>query len=196
MGQSFVNEHMLKQVAGVTNGDTHDHSGGDGAQIDHGGLAGLADDDHTQYLTEARHGGVHAVLKAYRSTNQSISAATNTTVAFDTILIEDDIDDDVDINTGTGVITINTTGLYVVTFNARWAAGATQHHAWILHGAQEVARQTVVMDVTGVRVNHSVNVLISATATDTVTCQVWQNSGGTKNLIGAQETSVSIHRLK
>jgi hypothetical protein len=28
---------------GVTNGDTHDHSGGDGAQIDHGGLAGLTD---------------------------------------------------------------------------------------------------------------------------------------------------------
>ena len=35
---------------GVTNGDTHDHAGGDGAQIDHGGLAGLADDDHAQYL--------------------------------------------------------------------------------------------------------------------------------------------------
>ncbi len=35
---------------GVTNGDSHDHSGGDGAQIDHGGTAGLGDDDHTQYL--------------------------------------------------------------------------------------------------------------------------------------------------
>ncbi len=34
----------------VTNGDSHDHSGGDGAQIDHGGLAGLSDDDHTQYI--------------------------------------------------------------------------------------------------------------------------------------------------
>ena len=33
---------------GVTNGDSHDHAGGDGAQIDHGGLAGLGDDDHTQ----------------------------------------------------------------------------------------------------------------------------------------------------
>jgi len=31
---------------GVTNGDTHDHAGGDGAQIDHGGLAGLSDADH------------------------------------------------------------------------------------------------------------------------------------------------------
>jgi len=38
---------------GVTNGDTHDHAGGDGAQIDHGGLAGLTDDDHTQYIKHA-----------------------------------------------------------------------------------------------------------------------------------------------
>lgn len=35
---------------GVTNGDSHDHIGGDGGQIDHGGLGGLTDDDHTQYL--------------------------------------------------------------------------------------------------------------------------------------------------
>ncbi|MFH2076210.1 MAG: hypothetical protein ABIJ57_12835 [Pseudomonadota bacterium] len=35
---------------GVTNGNSHDHVGGDGAQIDHGGLAGLVDDDHTQYV--------------------------------------------------------------------------------------------------------------------------------------------------
>jgi len=37
----------------VTNGNSHDHAGGDGAQIDHGGLAGLADDDHTQYFLKA-----------------------------------------------------------------------------------------------------------------------------------------------
>jgi len=35
---------------GVTNGDSHDHAGGDGAQVDHGGLGGLSDDDHSQYL--------------------------------------------------------------------------------------------------------------------------------------------------
>ena len=35
---------------GVTNGDAHDHSGGDGGQIDHGALSGLSDDDHPQYL--------------------------------------------------------------------------------------------------------------------------------------------------
>lgn len=35
---------------GVTNGDDHDHTGGDGDTIDHGGLNGLSDDDHTQYV--------------------------------------------------------------------------------------------------------------------------------------------------
>lgn len=40
---------------GVTNGDSHDHVGGDGSQIDHGGLGGLTDDDHSQYLTTIRH---------------------------------------------------------------------------------------------------------------------------------------------
>jgi hypothetical protein len=40
---------------GVTNGDTHDHVGGDGAQIAHSGLSGLTSpaDDHTQYLLAA-----------------------------------------------------------------------------------------------------------------------------------------------
>ena len=38
---------------GVTNGDSHDHSGGDGAQIDHAGLANLTTGDpHTQYQEE------------------------------------------------------------------------------------------------------------------------------------------------
>lgn len=37
-------------------GSSHDHVGGDGAQIDHGGLAGLTDNDHPQYLLAAAGG--------------------------------------------------------------------------------------------------------------------------------------------
>lgn len=37
----------------VTGGNKHDHSGGDGAQIDHGSLGGLSDNDHTQYISHA-----------------------------------------------------------------------------------------------------------------------------------------------
>lgn len=39
---------------GVTNGDSHDHSGGDGAQIDHTGLSNLNSTDYT-HLTAANH---------------------------------------------------------------------------------------------------------------------------------------------
>lgn len=45
-------------ASGVTGGDSHDHAGGDGAQIDHGGLGGLSDDDHAGYaLLAGRAGG-------------------------------------------------------------------------------------------------------------------------------------------
>lgn len=44
---------FASSVNGVTNGDAHDHVGGDGAQIDHAGLSNLAvGDPHTQYQQE------------------------------------------------------------------------------------------------------------------------------------------------
>lgn len=45
---------LAPAAKGVTGGDGHDHVGGDGAQIDHGGLSGLTDDDHSQYYNTAR----------------------------------------------------------------------------------------------------------------------------------------------
>jgi len=49
-------------ASGVTNGDSHDHSGGDGAQIDHGSLGGRADDDHSIYYNQARGDARYAQL--------------------------------------------------------------------------------------------------------------------------------------
>lgn len=41
-------------IAGlVANGDAHDHSGGDGAQISHNSLSGLSADNHPQYAQKA-----------------------------------------------------------------------------------------------------------------------------------------------
>jgi hypothetical protein len=57
---------------GVTNGDSHDHVGGDGAQIDHGGLAGLSDDDHSQYHNDAR-----GDARYYNVDNSLIVATSN-----------------------------------------------------------------------------------------------------------------------
>jgi hypothetical protein len=43
----FTDSGLEKLAVGILG--VHDHVGGDGAQIDHGGLAGLTDDDHSGY---------------------------------------------------------------------------------------------------------------------------------------------------
>lgn len=54
----FSGNHTKLSGEHVTNGDSHDHSGGDGAQINHSGLLGLTNDDHSQYpLIAGRSGG-------------------------------------------------------------------------------------------------------------------------------------------
>lgn len=50
---------------GVTNGDAHDHSGGDGAQIDHAGLSNIGTNTHAQIDAHiADTANPHAVTKA------------------------------------------------------------------------------------------------------------------------------------
>lgn len=53
---------LAPAAKGVTNGDNHDHVGGDGAQINHGNLSGLTNDDHSQYYNTARGDARYALL--------------------------------------------------------------------------------------------------------------------------------------
>lgn len=53
--RTYNDARYAASADGVTNGDSHNHSGGDGAQIDHGALGGLGHNDHSQYLL--RNGG-------------------------------------------------------------------------------------------------------------------------------------------
>lgn len=65
---------------GVTSGDSHDHAGGDGAQIDHGGVGGLTDDDHTQYaLLAGRAGGYTLIGGTGVGDNLGLSSTSNVT---------------------------------------------------------------------------------------------------------------------
>jgi hypothetical protein len=54
---SVIDTHIADVTIHMS--DSHDHSGGDGAQIDHGGLAGLTDDDHSQYALLAGRAGTN-----------------------------------------------------------------------------------------------------------------------------------------
>lgn len=79
---------------GVTNGDSHDHSGGDGAQIDHGSLGGRTDDDHSIYYNQARGDARYAQLA---------HAARHASSGADAIKIDDLAagDDNTDLNAST-----------------------------------------------------------------------------------------------
>ncbi len=56
----------------------HVHAAIDGA--DHGALAGLADDDHTQYLTEARHDALAADNPHSVTFTQAVTADAGTNI--------------------------------------------------------------------------------------------------------------------
>lgn len=63
---------------GVTNGDNHDHSGGDGAQISHASLSNLTVTDyHTQYLFLAGRSGGQTVVGGTGTTDQLIFKNTS-----------------------------------------------------------------------------------------------------------------------
>jgi hypothetical protein len=97
---------------GVTNGDTHDHNGGDGAQIDHGGLAGISDDDHTQYpLLAGRSGGQTINGDTAASGNLHISSTANATKG--SVMFGDDLE----IHDGTGFLTIDSNPMARLSIN-------------------------------------------------------------------------------
>lgn len=85
----------------VTGGNKHDHSGGDGAQIDHGGLAGLLDDDHTQYLLRSElgsGGGVDADTVDSLEASQFLRSDASDTTSGNISIVK-----------GTPVLTLNNT---------------------------------------------------------------------------------------
>ena len=69
---------------GVTNGDTHNHAGGDGAQVDHTGLLNIGVNTHTQvdaHLADTLlHAGKNAIINGNFGINQR--AATGTVLMF------------------------------------------------------------------------------------------------------------------
>lgn len=60
---------------GVTNGDAHDHSGGDGAQIDHTGLKNIGSNTHAQIDTHLANAGMHRVIDDNSTTATNLWSA-------------------------------------------------------------------------------------------------------------------------
>lgn len=91
-------EQWINRTASEAGLATADHG------HDHGDLDGLADDDHSQYLTEARLAAIQGFFHASRSSNiQSINDSTDTVLTYDNEIL----DSEGWLNAGTGKLLPN-----------------------------------------------------------------------------------------
>jgi hypothetical protein len=84
LDKATADETYATTLMGVTNGDDHDHDGGDGAQISHSSLSGLTTGDpHTQYQKESEKGQAsgYASLSAGILVVENPASATATPAA-------------------------------------------------------------------------------------------------------------------
>jgi hypothetical protein len=185
MGQSFLNEHMLKEID----------------PGDHGSLAGLSDDDHGQYLNASRHAGAHSAGRWYRIGNQSITASITTTLVYDTLVFEDDPDGDISFDTGTGILTVNTAGVYFFSIGVRFASAATNdaaivqlvdaNPATISYGRQDLTDGNLGAVTPGVCLSS----IVQASASSTFQVQVRHTDSAARNVAGNTASFFSVARL-
>lgn len=115
--------------------------------------------------------------RVYHNASQSISANTETTVAFNSERF--DTDSMHDTATNNSRITFNTAGLYVVTANIGWAAGTgswTTYTNIRMDGATTIASQQN-WTATGLGTAVNLTATYKFTAGQYVEVRVWQNSG-------------------
>lgn len=127
---------------------------------------------------------VPPACRVYHSANQSIPNNAATTLS----LNSEDFDTDSmhDTVTNNSRITINTTGIYVITLNVLWGtstAGDRTAQIW-LNGADYIAGDTrPAPDNSSYNGEQSVSVVRAFTAGDYVEARVTQDSGGGLNVL-------------
>lgn len=182
----------------MAHGVAFNNSGG--GVSDHGGLSGLADDDHSQYLNAARHAAAHSAGKWNLGTNQSITASTTTTVVFDTLVFEDDPDGDISYDTGTGVLTVNATGIYLFSVSLRLASASTNDATivqlvndagTVSYGRQDLTDGDLGSGTPGINLCS----IVSAAASDTFKVQVRHIDSASKNVVASTATFLAVARL-
>jgi hypothetical protein len=158
---------------------------GIGKNNDHGSMSGLTDWDHS----------VAAGAWRRDTSNQVISNASNTNVIYNTELFENDDNNNFSFSTASGVCTINAAGIYVVTVGVDWQGNATGRRICqaLLNAGSIGACEKLPGAAT--TISQNVAAVFQAVATDTVSCRVWQNSGGNLNANDDAATTFTIARL-
>ena len=142
---------------------------------------------------------IHGALRASReSISQGLTSGVAAQIIWNTIELEQDPADDVDLNTSTGVITINTNGWHLI--NAHWQvsdadSGTTKRQLRLTRSGGGIGNSAE--QVVGGHTDGSVEVtlLCQASATQTIVC-IAETTGGTGE--GVQEgagSHIAIIRL-
>lgn len=149
-----------------------------------------------QTVTAAELNALHSLISARwtRTTNQAIGSGTDTILAGANETHRYDPDSVFSMSGGT--VTVNQTGIYVVTSGGTWANNSTGGRRWaILQNSTIVARQ--IQASTSSPLSQMVSTgPLSFTATDTFAVQVTQFSGGLLNIDVAETPAfLSVMRV-
>lgn len=153
---------------------------------DHGGLAGLGDDDHTSYHTDARAEtwaqGLLVGCRVREADVQTITTSSATQLPFDNERY--DPDGMHDTSTNNSRITISDAGRYLVGGHVQWEANATGQRLLqiYLNGTTVLAGCSQDANAVGTT-QQSVATVWGAGATDYFELRVWQNSGGDLDIL-------------
>jgi|688.fasta_scaffold243917_2 hypothetical protein len=146
------------------------------------------------------------ILRVRRAADQSIAGNVSGAVRFDTKDI--DIDDDWGFTPSSNLLTVGTTGAYLLTATVAWTANATGARGVgiftgaTVSGATDAATITAGTRVTGNLVSPSSNItqtvctcstIVSLTAGDKIAVLAYQNSGGALSIqvAGVEQTTFS-----
>jgi len=124
-------------------------------------------------------------VQGYRSTNQTITTITYTTVVFDTVTYNVGSA----YNTGTGIFTCPESGKYLVTGNVMWntTGASASYYIFIFKtttapATTEMTRSHMNIPAICDKLNMNTTAIIDCAATDTLYIQVYHASGGNKNI--------------
>lgn len=183
-----VNTHAQIDTKLVTNGDTHDHYGGDGAQINHTTLSNIGTNTHAQIDTALALLLNPPRVRIYRNGDQSITAGSLTDVIWTTEKYDAD-----NMWSSGATITIKTAGIYHLHFQAMFdssGSAGTYRHAGIYFAGNSaflIAGTTLAKATTGIA-PIAVDGLQLFAVNDTFTCKV-QSADGTMLMGDADGTA-------
>ncbi len=140
----------------------------------------------------------HGSINAERTTNQVITDDTETTIVFDSIVAEDDPSNDLSYATGTGIMTINTTGWYIITAYMQMSGLNTDVTLRLVQNgvADDIANSNAPDSFQG-PVATTLSYLGKFTATDTLRMRVFFDSGGPSGSVrgSGDEAQFSVARI-